>query len=369
MTTLKYNREMIKLGRQLAGLTRQALAEKCGLTQPTITRMENGDRQITDEAAIAIATALHRPLSFLTWDAEIFAPSTVFHRRRASTRVKDVEATNALINYVRLCVLRMLEGARLKTRRTMHRIDLGPSCLPADAARQLRAVWQVPSGPIPNLVELVESAGIVIWETDEVTAEVDALSLWPIGEDDSRPIVVRVAGKSGDRERLTLAHELGHLCLHHLPSNDFESEAYAFGSEFLMPEDDIMDALKDLTLQKAAALKGKWKVSMQAIIRRSRDLGVSNESAYGRLMRELSAKGYRTREPVLIPSEKPRLLDSIVTRFCQQRDKRGLTSEYLGSLPHYAVPFSKHGEAPQSQCDVKIQPNDDSGPATLRLFG
>lgn len=351
MKTKKYNREMITLGRQLAGCTRSELAKRCGISQPSITRMENGDRAITEEAANAIADAIDRPLSFLMWEGEIFAGSLVFHRRRASTRVRDVERTNAFINFARLRIERMIDGARIKTRRKMHRIDVGKHCTPADAARQIRAVWQVPAGPIANLVELVESAGIAIWQTDELAGEVDALSLWPVGEDDTSPVVVQVSGKSGDRERFTLAHELGHLCLHHLPANDFEDEANRFAAEFLMPEDDIRSSLQAMTLQKAAALKGKWKASMQAIIRRSFDLEVISESQYRRLNKELSMKGYKKREPVLIPSEEPQLVRAISNRFAQRVDKSGLESEFLGGK---ARPVKSVGTGRKSK---NVQPN------------
>jgi Zn-dependent peptidase ImmA (M78 family)/ribosome-binding protein aMBF1 (putative translation factor) len=355
----KFNREMVTLGRQLLGLTRTQLAKRCGMSQSHLTRVENGDRILTEEIAVTIAEALDRPIEFLKWDGELFAGSHVFHRRRASTRVRDVEKTNAHINFTRLRVLRMMEGINLKVRRKMHRIAVTSTVSPSDAARQLRSSWQVPPGPIANLVDLVESAGIVVWETDQLASEVDALSLWPIGEEETAPVIVRVAGKSGDRERFTLAHELGHLCLHHQPAEDFEAEANEFASEFLMPKDDIIKSLRQLNLRKAAALKGKWKVSMQAIIRRAYDLKVISESQYRNLNRELSAKGYKKREPVLIPSESPRLRTALVDRFTQKVDSAGLRSTRLGASAT---------EKDKPVADLHTT-SDDSSKPVLRLFG
>ncbi len=141
---VQYNREMITLGRQLLGLTRTQLAERCGLSQSHLTRVENGDRPLTDEIAAAVANAIERPIEFLRWDGELFAGSHVFHRRQASTRVRDVERTNAYINFTRLRVLRLLKDVNLKVRRQMYRISVTPKVTPSDAARQLRASWQVP---------------------------------------------------------------------------------------------------------------------------------------------------------------------------------------------------------------------------------
>ena len=356
----EFNREMITLGRQLLGLTRTELAKRCGLSQSHLTRVENGDRPLTEEIAEEIADALNRPVEFLRWNGELFAGSHVFHRRRASTRVRDVEKTNGYINFTRLRVLRMIDGANLKVRRQMHRIDVSKTCSPSEAARKLRATWQVPPGPIANLVDLVESAGIVVWETDELASEVDALSLWPIGEEETMPVVVRVMGKSGDRERFTLAHELGHLCLHHRPAEDFEAEANEFASEFLMPKDDIIGSLRHMNLPKAAALKGKWKVSMQAIIRRAYDLKVIPQSQYRNLNRELSAKGYKKREPVLIPSESPRLRTALISRFSRKVDSAGLRSPILGAQKQVADETSEV---------VEVNSADVPESATLRLFG
>jgi Zn-dependent peptidase ImmA (M78 family) len=55
----------------------------------------------------------------------------------------------------------------------------------------------------------------------------------------------------GDRERLTLAHEVGHVVMHHLPTEeDPEDEANLFAATFLMPADDIHGDLGNLTLPR-----------------------------------------------------------------------------------------------------------------------
>jgi transcriptional regulator with XRE-family HTH domain len=48
----------IKLLREAAGLSAEQLAKKCGTTQPTITRLENGTRQLTEYWMRKIAKAL-----------------------------------------------------------------------------------------------------------------------------------------------------------------------------------------------------------------------------------------------------------------------------------------------------------------------
>lgn len=91
------------------------------------------------------------------------------------------------------------------------------------------------------------------------------------------PIIVYNKSLLGDRQRFTLAYELGHLVLHSSLSDfgdrDIDHEANLFAAEFLMPANDIRPDFKDgLTIQKLADLKKKWKVSMQALLYRAHDL-------------------------------------------------------------------------------------------------
>jgi hypothetical protein len=51
---------------------------------------------------------------------------------------------------------------------------------------------------------------------------------------------------------------------------------------------------------------------MQAILRRARDLGKITESKYKSLYILIGKQGYRTNEPVYIPSEEPVLLKKII---------------------------------------------------------
>jgi Zn-dependent peptidase ImmA (M78 family) len=119
---------------------------------------------------------------------------------------------------------------------------------------------------------------------------------------------------SADRERFTLAHELGHLIMHDLPTppDNAEREADAFASEFLMPAAEIGPQLAGIDLAKAANLKRHWKTAMSALIRRARDLGRIDERRYTSLNVQLSQKGWRKVEPVQIEHEQPTLIPKMI---------------------------------------------------------
>jgi Zn-dependent peptidase ImmA (M78 family) len=116
----------------------------------------------------------------------------------------------------------------------------------------------------------------------------------------------------GERVRLTLAHEIGHIIMHHLPTEDMEREADRFAAEFLMPPHDITPDLTSLTFANLARLKSYWKVSMAALIVRAHETGKITDRQYRTLFEQMNKNEYRMNEPVPIPIENPTLLKDIL---------------------------------------------------------
>ena len=175
--------------------------------------------------------------------------------------------------------------------------------------QSLRAAWNLPLGPIQNLTSVLESAGSIIFKFNFGTNKLDAISQWSPG---LPPMFFINSDVPGDRLRFTLAHELGHLIMHRIPTADIEGEADAFAAEFLMPAREIGPHLSNLSLAKLAALKSYWKVSMQSIIVTAFRLGRITERQRRVFFAMLGKRGYRTDEPVFIPQEQPRLLRRVV---------------------------------------------------------
>ena len=121
--------------------------------------------------------------------------------------------------------------------------------------------------------------------------------------------------------------------MHHLPTEEPEGEADRFASEFLMPADEIVPELSNMTLQKAAALKLYWKTSMQSIIIRAKQLDKISTNSYEYLYRQLSERGYRKCEPVPLPAEEPEMLRELFGVY-RKYGKRALPeiAESLGLL-------------------------------------
>lgn len=180
---------------------------------------------------------------------------------------------------------------------------------PEAAARALRATWRIPLGPIGNLLEWLEAAGVFVVFVDFGTPKISAISLWPPGE---QPIVLVNADMPPCRQRFTLAHELGHLVMHTEPEPTMEDEADRFAGELLMPEADMRGQLRNFNLQLAARLKPLWRVSMAALITRAWQLGIVTDRQRTSLHVQMSQKGWNRIEPVQIPAEEPSLINSMI---------------------------------------------------------
>ena len=288
--------EAIATARRARGLTQESLAERLGITQAALSRYENELREPTDDALDRIASTLGVVPELLSRaDRMEGALAAGAHMRRRATAKPTVwRRLEAQLNLYRLHAQRLFEELDLKTELTIPWFDPFEYD-PGTAARLLRMQWRMPNGPVRGLTKWMEAAGCLIIDADFETTRVDGLSQWSGGH----PVVMLNVGAPTDRRRLTLAHELGHLCLHRqgVP-DDVESDANAFAAEFLMPAETIRPELRNLTVGRLHDLKRLWGVSMQALIERAHHLDIIGSRERTNFYKRFSALGWRTREPL-----------------------------------------------------------------------
>ncbi|MFG2224850.1 ImmA/IrrE family metallo-endopeptidase [Streptomyces sp. NPDC048644] len=188
------------------------------------------------------------------------------------------------------------------------------STLPEEAARLLRNHWDIGSGPVGHLVRLAENHGVVVVFSPAQTAAVDAYSF----DDGYRPtVVLNPAKEDYYRQRFDVAHEIGHLVMHvdaEPGSKVIENQAHRFAAELLLPEDELRVLLPSKADWRILAkLKETYGVSLQALLYRSRALGVMSDVTYRNAVAYLSSKGWRRREPGEMPAvEQPSLYPKAV---------------------------------------------------------
>jgi len=310
--TSSVNPEMIQLARESRGLNRTELAAKIGVTQPHISQLETAQRAPSTEVMQAICAALEYPLEFFTQPDGVvgLGLSVFFYRKRAATSVTDIRRLEAEVNARRLHLKRLLDEVNIATPKSIEFLDIDEHAGDAGKiAALVRASWQLPVGPVRNLIQTIEKAGGVVFKFPFGTSDIDAVSQWPTN---MPPLFFINSTAPADRVRFSLAHELGHIVMHQAASETMEDEANKFAAELLMPAREIASELDGLNLARAASLKPHWRVSMAALIRRARDVGRISTLDYQRLMRRLSATGQRKRECVDIPGEEPLVLGQII---------------------------------------------------------
>ncbi|MCQ9331944.1 ImmA/IrrE family metallo-endopeptidase [Corynebacterium phoceense] len=187
---------------------------------------------------------------------------------------------------------------------------------PRLAARLLREAWGLGStNPAPNMVQLCESRGISVYGLTDIALAVDAFSLWH----ESRPIIFVSRRKTPERSRFDIAHELGHIILHHdrLPSDESsvtqESEADAFASEFLIPQAALTEYLPSLPrISDILNFRSSFRVSAMATTVALHRAGRLTDSAYKRRCLDLRRQGFKTGEPNgMTAYERSRIMDHV----------------------------------------------------------
>jgi Zn-dependent peptidase ImmA (M78 family) len=100
--------------------------------------------------------------------------------------------------------------------------------------------------------------------------------------------------------------------MHNVSTDMPEQEADRFASEFLMPRSSVIGDIQHLTFNDLAKLKIHWKVSMQAIIMRAKNLETITPWQSRALFERISRLGYRTNEPIDLPIEEPTILRDLI---------------------------------------------------------
>jgi Zn-dependent peptidase ImmA (M78 family)/DNA-binding XRE family transcriptional regulator len=318
------NYEMLVLARQARGMTQAKLAKNSGVSQSTISKIESGNRPLSDDDVAKFATALRYPPEFFNRNVEQYGQGTVCHHRKLqSVPVEKLRQVHASMNVTRMATADLLNGVEINATYSLLRLEPEDFGGAEKVARLARQTWQLPLGPIKSMIGVVESAGGIVVPCDFGTDKIDAISQRPEGQP---PFFFVSVTAPGDRLRFNLAHELGHIIMHAAPAPGQEDEANAFAAEFLMPAKEIKPQLRDLDFAKLADLKRHWKVAMQALIYRARTLETITERQRRSWFMRFNKLGYRKTEPVDIPHEEPTLIRRIIDF---HRDQHGYTDAEL----------------------------------------
>ncbi|HNP56218.1 ImmA/IrrE family metallo-endopeptidase [Gordonia sp. UBA7599] len=325
--------------RALLAITQKDLATMTGIAQGTISKVERGDVGLTEVNAHRIAAATETPVEFFQTPADELPKEAINYRKSSAVSAKGEKFLKQTLNEINR-VAGDLQYAPSGLKHPSLPIApaaaaITPVTIEEWAQRFREAAGLGPTDPIRNVIRTAERMGIAVASIEPPERDHTILKgHMGLSTMADRPVVGFVVGESGDRQRFTVAHEIGHIVLHtnrSLPIELRESEAHDFGGALLLPESVARQELSEsLTLQGYLKLKSRYGISVQAAIMRARKLGLITRDRQRSLMIQLSSRGWRVNEPVKVTNERPLLL------WTELASKFG-ASPYLPAVTAYGV--------------------------------
>lgn len=313
--------ERIKQARKAAGFSLRALAERAGVTAMAISKYETGKSTPSSGVLLSLAKALGVRTEYFFRPVKVELQELEYrkHSRLPAKALQQIEGD--VIEQIE----RFLELEQLLPNGPVQAFKL-PDDLPAtistlddleNLAAKLRQAWSLGVDPIPVLTDMLEERGIMVFQSQAIRDDFDGMAAKVNGI----PVVIVGSGWPGDRQRFTLAHELGHLVLSGrlVAELDEETASNRFGGAFLAPAPEVRKELGEqrtwLEPRELEALKKAYGLSMQGWMHRAKDLSILPDTHYIEMRKFFNARGWHKKEPgEQYPAERPQLFEQLVYR-------------------------------------------------------
>lgn len=311
---MKVNGKQIQLARESREISQTQLAKLVpNLSQSNLSKMEVNKLPIPNDTLRNVAEVLNYPLSFFYKQTQQTPMGAFYFRKRLSLPKTAIRVIESKRDIIRMGIDELLRSVEVKDC-TLPRMRVSENLSPSDIARRIRVYFQLPKGPINKLIEILEDAGIIVYEMDFNSDKFMGFSIYT---DAGQPIIFINKNMPNDRKRFTLGHELGHLVMHitfdlDLDDKIIEAQADEFSSEFNMPFLDCYFDIQRLRIRDLDNLKSYWKLSKAAILRRALTAKTIDENRYKYYMIELSRTGERKLERGYVDLDKPTLLSQMI---------------------------------------------------------
>lgn len=329
MKTQKFNGQRLKEALQFREKKMTELADETGISKQSLSLYANDSNTPPFENVIKIARTLRFPTDFfMTEDSCTVSTGNTYFRSQASATKKSrysqkikleyvAKMYEILLNYINFPILNLpkldnfslvVDAAEADSDETYAEIER--------LAAEVRKYWGIGTGPIDNLQYSLESNGIIVTGFNDVASDIDAFSQ-QIDVDGQKVYIIALAigSKPIERLRFDMAHELGHILMHtwgedneNVSKDEFnarEKQANFFASALLLPRETFTRSVSayPTNVDYYKSLKKKWKVSMQAMMYRARQLNIITDNQFQYMMRIVSKNGWRTKEPGDVPGQ------------------------------------------------------------------
>lgn len=297
--------DRLKLARARAGLSLAALAAKVEpkVTPQAINKYERGEMMPSSSVLLGLGNALGVSLDFLL-SSQVSALEGVEFRKKSSVTAKEKALIEAeVIDHVERYLA--VEEALGLPEEASELDAIKPIAIDAiekadEAANQLRHKWDIGGDPIPSMTALLEERRVRVLRIEApdafsgLTCEVHR----PGNRAAVRVIVHRHFNV--ERNRFTLAHELGHAVISSCTGAKLEPAINRFAATFLIPTEHLRNEIGHhrtvLGYRELVQLKHTYGVSMMCLLHRLKDVGVMSEDKLKNLYRT-PARSWLKSEP------------------------------------------------------------------------
>jgi Zn-dependent peptidase ImmA (M78 family)/DNA-binding XRE family transcriptional regulator len=291
--------ENIKLRRQVLRISLRDLAEQIGVSHTTVDKYEKNILVPDSKALIKLSKTLAIPIaSLLRPESQQIQLNHMAFRTRKMLK-RDERQINA---ETKEWLERYLLIEKITGRQRAFGMPEGfPRTITSfeeaeEAARDLRAAWDLGTDPIENLTSVLEDKGIKIGIIGGIK-QFDALFTEYAGHN----VIVVKENLPRARQRFSLAHELGHCLLDVEGELDEEKAMHRFAGEFLVPQEKALFELDEtrhkFSIKELLILKKKYGFSMGAWLHRALDIGIITPENYLGIRKFFVKKGWNLKEP------------------------------------------------------------------------
>lgn len=356
------NGKRVEALREMFNLTQTGLAERVGVNQSFLSRIEKGERPVPADLVSKLSMAYQVPATFFevpTSERENLVQTFWKTSKATATDERRIKRLHREASRVFESVS---EASGYRSTNLVDPTDHGDSVEHVAVVTRSRLGIE-PSAPIMNATRALERLGVgVVADLDRIDPErTDHKGISMPSSATERPLVALIAEMNGAEQRFALMHELGHLIFDQglaVPirtrRHPAELRAHHFARAMLLPAEAVEDHISEtLNLQGYLSLKARFGAPVAAIIKRGRDLDLITSDRERSLFIQWSSQGWRKEEPVEVASEKPRLLGQALTEvYGQDRTNASRTMGVPAGLLRRWAQDPEDKSAPSSAAPV-----------------
>ncbi|SAL61110.1 helix-turn-helix domain-containing protein [Caballeronia humi] len=312
--------QRLNRARKAAGLSLRELGARVGLTHAAIKKYEDEQATPTSATLLNLARTLNVRMEYF-FRPETASLDRIEYRKRSSLPKKRLDAIeHEVIDQIerRIELEALFPTPPVAAFAPVEGLPdvIDDASQIEHAAEAVRDAWDLGYDPIPDLIDVLEARGVRVFMIDaNADAKFDGLA----ASVNDMPVIVVGSNWPGDRQRFTLAHELGHLMLAGRIGASFDEETVCnrFAGAFIIPQHSVIQALgahrSVIEPKELSLLKEEFGLSMAGLLYRARDLGIVTPAWRDEQARLFRNKGWHVAEPgKRHPAQKAHLFEQMV---------------------------------------------------------